>query len=321
MAKNEKYALGIDLGGTDIKIGIVTKKGEITSKLSLPTKAEEGPKVVVSQIKKGIKEILSSNNKLKIEGIGIGSPGVISAKKGTVENPPNFPGWEKVNLKQQLHKNFDYEVFIENDANAAAIGEMIYGAGKNFNSFIMITLGTGVGGGIIFNRKIFNGEFGAAGELGHTTIDYNGPKCKCGSFGCVETFVGNNYMVNRVKAELKENPNSKIMELIDYRFANLTPKIISDAALTGDKFAIKVIGETGDYLGYALASVSNLLDISTVIIGGGVAGFGKLLFDSIKQTMKERVLKPISPRIKVLPAKLKNEAGIKGASALVFYKK
>ncbi len=320
MAKNGKYSIGIDLGGTSIKIGIVNSKGKIVSKLSLPTKAEEGPNIVVSQIKKGIKEIISSHNKLKIDGIGIGSPGVISAKKGTVENPPNFPGWEKVNLKHQLKKSFNYNIFIENDANAAAIGEMIFGSGKKINSFIMITLGTGVGGGIIYNKKIFRGDFGAAGELGHTTIDYNGTKCKCGSYGCIETYVGNNYMVNRVKAELKGNPNSKIMELIDYRFANLTPKIISDAAQTGDRFAVKVISDTGFYLGCALASVANLLDISTFVIGGGVAGFGKLLFNSIEETIKQRVLKPLSPRVKILPAKLQNEAGIKGASALVFYK-
>ncbi len=318
MPKNEKYAIGVDLGGTNIKIGIVSQKGKIVKKISLLTKVEEGPEKVISQILKGIDEILNKNKK-EIQGIGIGSPGTVTPKKGTVQNPPNFPGWGKVNLGKRISKKSKYDVFVDNDANAAAIGEMIFGAGKRLDSFIMVTLGTGVGGGIIFKRKLFRGEFGAAGEIGHMTIDYKGTKCNCGSLGCIEAYVGNNYLVEWVKKQLKNHKDSKIWELINNDLSQLSPKIIDEAANSGDEFAAQVIGELGKYLGSALASASNLLDISTFIIGGGVAGFGEPLFNAMHDTAKERVLTPLRNRVKVIPAKLKNDAGIKGASALVFH--
>ena len=318
MAEKLKYALGVDLGGTSIKLGILSNLGEILTKYSLPSNAELGPDEVIRQIKKGIRHILSQK-KIKIRGIGIGAPGVINIEKGTVEYPPNFPGWGKVKLGKIIQKEFNFKTFIENDANAAAIGEYMFGAGKKYNSFIMITLGTGVGGGIIFNKKIFRGEFGAAGELGHMSIDYKGPKCKCGSFGCIEAFIGNNYLKQIVSSELKVHPDSKILELVNNEAGHVTPRIIQEAMEQGDKYAKSVVDNMGTQLGAVLTSVSNLLDISTFIIGGGVAGFGKPLFNKVQQTIVERVFIPTKKRVKVLPAKLKNDAGIKGASALVFH--
>jgi len=319
MAKTEKYAIGVDLGGTNIKIGIVSQRGKLLKKISLSSKAEGGPDKVVKQIRLGIKEILSKNKK-KIRGIGIGSPGVVSIKKGTVENPPNFPGWTKVNLGNIISKEFNIDCHVENDANAAAIGEMIFGTGKRYNSFVMITLGTGVGGGIILNRKLYRGEIGAAGEIGHITINYEGPRCNCGSFGCIEAYVGNNYLISKVKADLTASPNPKILKLVNNDLNLLTPLIINKAAEDGDTFAKSVISEMGEQIGSALASVSNLLDVSTFIIGGGVSGFGRPLFTAINKSLVVRVITSLRNRVKVLPAKLKNEAGIKGASALVFYK-
>ena len=314
----EKYSIGVDLGGTKIKVGIVNRSGRIIQKVSVDTFAEQGPDKVVSQIKKGINSLLLTNKK-QIQGIGIGSPGTVSTKKGTVENPPNLPGWKKVHLGRIITKEFSLPTFVENDANAAAIGELIYGAGKGLKSFVMITLGTGVGGGIIYNGKLFRGDFGAAGEIGHITIDYKGPKCKCGYYGCLETYLGNKYIIKDVTKKLKENNSSLIYKLTDNNLKKLNPKIIHDASLLGDQFSKKVIENLGETLGYGLASVVNLLDISTIIIGGGVAGFGKPLFNAVKKTLKARVLTPIRPRVKVKQAKLKNNAGIKGASSLVLY--
>jgi glucokinase len=318
MRQKTKYALGVDLGGTNIKLGIVSETGKIFFKTSLPSHAEKGPDEVIMRIKKGILEILSSR-KYKVSGIGIGAPGVVSLKKGTVENPPNFPGWGKVKLGRKIEKAFKIKTYVENDANAAAIGEMIFGAGMKYDSFIMITLGTGVGGGIVINKKIFRGEFGAAGEIGHITVDYKGPKCKCGSVGCIEAFVGNNYLRNKVKADLVSHPDSKIWQLVNNDVHLVTPRIIQNAMEQGDEYAKSIVDNMGIQLGAALASVSNLLDISTFIIGGGVAGFGKPLFQKMGETITERVLTPLRKRVKVIPAKLKNDAGIKGASALVFY--
>ncbi len=318
MVKSEKYAIGVDLGGTNIKIGIVTDKGKLIKKTSIKTEAEGGPKKVISNIIKGINEVLTKN-KYKIKGIGIGCPGVVSIKKGIVENAPNLPGWKNIKLGPIINNKFDYKVHLENDANAAAIGELIFGAGKKLDSFIMVTLGTGVGGGIVFNKKIFRGEYGAAGEIGHISIDVNGPKCNCGSTGCIEAYAGNSYLKEQIRSELKNYPDSKVWKLIQDDLSNVSPRIIQAAAEKKDAYANFVIERMGKQLGAALASLSNLLDISTFIIGGGVAGFGKPLFDSTRVTIAQRVLLPLRQRVLVFPAMLQNEAGIKGASSLVFY--
>jgi glucokinase len=320
MTKKNKYAIGVDLGGTSIKLGIVTNTGNLIKKITVRTEAEKGPKKVIGNIVSGINE-LTHKSKYNITGIGIGCPGVVTPGKGIVENPPNLPGWDKVNIKKIIFQEFKKRVFVDNDANAAAIGELTFGNGKNYKSFIMITLGTGVGGGIVINKKIYHGDFGAAGEIGHISIDYNGPKCNCGSYGCIEAYAGNHYLKERIRTELKKHPESKIWKLINNDLSQVSPRNVQLAAETGDAFAKSVIDELGVHLGSAFASLCNVLDISVFIIGGGIAGFGKPLFDSIKKTISKRVMAPIRPRVRILPAKLKNDAGIKGASALVFHHK
>jgi glucokinase len=318
VTKKDKYAIGVDLGGTSIKLGIVTNTGRLIKKISIRTEAEKGPKKVINNIIFGIKE-LTEKSKYKIDGIGIGCPGVVTPGKGIVEDPPNFPRWKKVNIGKIIFQEFKKPVFVDNDANAAAIGELTFGSGKNYKSFIMITLGTGVGGGIVINKKIYHGDFGAAGEIGHISIDFNGPKCNCGSYGCIEAYAGNLYLRERVRTELRKHPESKMWKLINNDLNKVSPRNIQSAAEVGDAYAKSVINELGVHLGSAFASLCNVLDISVFIIGGGIAGFGKPLFNSIKKTIAGRVMAPIRPRVRVLPAKLKNDAGIKGASALVFH--
>lgn len=315
----KKYSVGVDLGGTLIKVGLVDSKGKIVKKVSLDSCVSKGPEAVIEQIVKGIKSVTNKKND-KILGIGIGSPGTVKFKKGTVENPPNFPNWGKVHLCKAIKEKFDCDVYVENDANAAAIGELMYGAGKKLENFIMITLGTGVGGGIIINKKIYRGQTGGAGEIGHVTIDYEGPQCKCGSFGCIESYIGNNYLIDRVKKQLEDRRDSLLIKLTNNDLNLLTPQLIHQAAEDGDDFAKSIIVDCGLKLGYVLASIVNVLDISTIIIGGGVAGFGQILFDTVTYSIKERVIEPSKEWIVVKPAKFKNNAGIKGASALVFYK-
>ena len=318
MTKTNKYAVGVDLGGTNIKLGIVSNTGKLIKKISIRTEAENGPKKVIENITNGIKELTAKSN-YKIDGIGIGCPGVVTPGKGIVEDPPNLPGWKKVNIAKVISQKFKKRVFVDNDANAAAIGELTFGNGMKYKSFIMITLGTGVGGGIVIDKKIYHGDFGAAGEIGHISIDFKGPKCNCGSFGCIEAYAGNQYLRNRVRQQLKKHPKSKMWELINNDLSKVSPRNVQLAAEMGDVFAKSVIEELGVHLGSAFASLCNVLDISVFIIGGGIAGFGKPLFDSIKNTISRRVMSPIRPRVRVLSARLKNDAGIKGASALVFH--
>lgn len=314
-----KYAVGVDLGGTTIKFGIVSEKGKIVAKNCLDTLADQGPEKVIKQIKKGIKELLKES-KYNIEGVGIGSPGMVILKKGTVENPPNLPGWGKIPLGSRLEKDLSIPVFVENDANAAAVGEMIFGAGKKLDNFIMITLGTGVGGGLIINKKVYRGETGAAGEIGHMSINRDGKQCNCGNRGCIEAYAGINYLSAIVEEQLEDHKDSLIYKWNREEDKKLEPKLIHDAAEAGDPFALEIIHELALNLGAGMSSIINLLDIGTVIMGGGVAGFGDRLFADIRESLSQRVLKSIAPRVKVKEAKLKNEAGILGASSLVFHK-
>lgn len=313
-----EYTIGVDLGGTSVKVGLTDFRGNIIHKECLPTFAEKGPDQVISQISDCIRLVLD-NNPVEVEGIGIGSPGAVIASKGTVDYPPNFPGWESIALGKIISESFSMPAYVENDANAAAIGELIFGAGKDLDSFIMITLGTGVGGGIIFERKIFHGTTGAAGELGHISVDYQGRKCKCGNYGCMEAYAGNNYLVEWVEEDLQKHINSLLFKWVHIENEVLTPKLIHEAAMKNDDFAIKMIIRLAQVLGYGISSIINASDIPNVVIGGGVAGFGEFLFKPLNDTIIERVMKTHKSRVTLRPAVLKNEAGILGASALVLY--
>ncbi len=311
------YIIGVDLGGTYIKAGSVSKDGTLLNQTSVPSNGEIGPDAVVAQIAKAVDTIRQKHGGEELLGVGIGSPGMVDLDGGTVKYPPNFAGWKVFRLGDEVAKKIGVRVEVENDANAAAVGEQKFGAGRGFNNFIMVTLGTGVGGGFIVDGKVFRGESGGAGEIGHITINYDGPLCGCGNRGCVEAYVGQKYLSRRVAEQLKSRPDSLINKLIGGNPENLEPKIISQAADQGDAFALEVWKETGRYVGAAVAAAFNLFDVGVLIIGGGVANAGKPLFDSIEETVKGRVLSPIRPRVKILKAQLENSAGIVGAAALI----
>ncbi len=311
------YAIGIDLGGTNIKAGAVSDGGKILFKTSISTEAQKGPRRVIERIIEAGR--IAAEKFPAADGIGIGAPGVVDYKTGEVKSPPNLPGWKTVNLKKILEKAFGVPAFVENDANAAAIGEYVYGAGKNKRSFIMVTLGTGVGGGIFYEGKLFRGETGGAGEIGHITVNFRGRKCNCGSYGCIEAYVGNSRIVADIRKKINVVKKTALWDLLDGDLSALTPKTLYEAAKLGDEFSIDAIAQIAEVLGAALASAANLLDISTVIIGGGVSGFGKFLFEPLRASVKKRVVAPLRPRIKTLRSKLGNDAGLKGAASLVYY--
>ncbi len=311
--------MGIDLGGTNIKAAVCGSDGMVLGATTLPTKAEKGLDASIGQIHAVLGGLFASKRyRSMIGGIGIGVPGSVDHRLGRVLHPPNLPGWKNVPLARIVEERWRVPVRIENDANAAALGEAFFGAGRGTKNFIAVTLGTGIGGGIVMERKIVHGERGFAGELGHTTIDLNGPKCGCGSRGCIEAYIGSNYLVRRTLEKLKERPSSVLFKWMRMKGQELTPKEISRAANQGDVFAREILVEAGEYLGAALASAANLLDITTFIIGGGVAAAGKPLFEGIASAMKRRVLISLRRHITILPAELGNRAGFLGAAALWF---
>jgi glucokinase len=250
-------------------------------------------------------------------GIGVGSPGVVD-DEGVVKAPPNFANWDEVQLKTELARFFpSLPVAIENDANAAAIAESKFGAGKQYPNFLFVIWGTGVGGGIILDRKIFRGPSGGAGEIGHVTIDYNGPLCNCGNTGCVEAYVGQRYLSQRAAERLKSHPESKIVQLVGGDLSRIEPVYISQAAHEGDDIARAILVEAGQLLGVGLAGVMNIMDLRVSIIGGGISAAGDFVMQAIQESVVRHVLKPLRKDIKVLPAQLGNNAGLLGAAGLV----
>jgi glucokinase len=313
----QHYAIGVDLGATTVKTGLVTSAGQILFQTKLPTLGEKGPKAVIIQIKKSIEQVMIHARGKTLRGIGIGSPGIVDEKGGIVKDPPNISGWHHVALGEKIQKSFKLHVAVENDANVAAIAEAKFGAGKHHPNFLFVIWGTGVGGGIILDGKIYRGAFGGAGEVGHVSIDYNGLLCNCGARGCVEAYVGQRHLSQRAIERLKSQPRSKILDLVGGDISKVEPMYISQAAYGGDKLAREIFTEAGTLLGVALGSVLNVVDLRVIIIGGGLSAAGKFVFDAVKKSVQSHVLKPLRKDIRVLPAKLGNSAGILGAAGLV----
>jgi glucokinase len=312
-----EVVIGVDLGGTSVKAGLVDPKGEVLYQNKFPTNADKGPAVVIEQIHLAVQDAMKNRNGAEVRGIGIGAPGVVD-DEGVVKAPPNFADWDEVPLKAELTKLFGgCPIGIENDANAAALGESKYGAGKEIPNFLFVIWGTGVGGGIILDRKIFRGPTGGAGEIGHVCIDYNGPLCNCGSRGCVEAYVGQRYLSQRTAARIRAHPESKIWQLAEGDPANIEPKIISEAAHDGDVLAKEILLEAGELLGTALAGVMNVMDLRVSIIGGGLSASGDFVMAAVQDAVVRHVLKPLKKDIRVLAARLGNNAGILGAAGLV----
>ncbi len=301
--KGLKASIGVDLGGTNIKFGLVTQDGKILKRLIIPTQADQGPKLVVARIIYCLNSLKQSL--VQLQAVGIGSAGVIDHHQGIIHYSPNLSGWNEIPLKKWIKKEIKIPVLVGNDVNAFVLGEYCFGAAKGSKSVFGITLGTGVGGGIISNGKLLLGINHAAGEIGHTSINVSGPKCKCGNYGCLERYVGAEYIVQRY---LKYN------QVLSQTDKKITPEIISRAAKRGDKLAKKIIQETGSYVGVGLANVVSLIDPEIIVIGGGVSGFGKPLLDSIKKTVSERIMKFPSRKLKIVQSKLKDDAAILGAS-------
>uniref|UniRef100_A0A7V3RFW7 ROK family protein n=1 Tax=candidate division WOR-3 bacterium TaxID=2052148 RepID=A0A7V3RFW7_UNCW3 len=299
------YYIGVDVGGTNIKAGIVYKDSVI-KRINLKTQADRGPEECLNQIRRAIKNFINEG-----EGIGIGIAGIIDSKKGIVRYSPNLIGWEDIRLVSILKKDFKKPVRILNDVNAILIGEWIYGAGKGYKNIFLFTLGTGVGGAGVCEGRLLFGANGFAGEFGHTVINFSGPKCLCGNYGCLERYVGSRYIIELAHNKIKKERTS----LSNYK--NLTPKIIADEAKKGDRIAIEIFEEVGYYIGIGVANIVNLFDPEVVIISGGISRAGKILFEPIKRTVRQRILGPQYRRLKIVPAKLGDEAGILGSAFFV----
>ncbi len=309
--------LGVDVGGTTIKAGLVDTTGKLTEQVNAPTPALEGPEAVLHAIGDLITPLLDNYSK-EIRAIGLGVPGMVN-NRGDVAYPPNFPGWEVVPVEKQIRPmlNTVLPIVVDNDANVAAYAEATIGSGKDVPDFLFVTLGTGIGGCIIYDRQIWRGETGGAGEIGHVTVDMNGRPCNCGSKGCVEAYVGQKYMTSIALERLADMPDSLLHGMLS-QGKEMEPKLINEAAEAGDSFAREFLAEMGEILGAGLASAMNMTDLHTVIIGGGMAQAETYLLTPARHSLRHRLLKRIADDVDMRTASLGNESGMVGAALLAF---
>ena len=307
-------AIGIDVGGTSIKLGVVDPAGIIIEQKHLATGADRGPDHVLATIASGARDLLALHP--DAVSIGLGVPGVIN-DRGDISHPPNFPGWGILPVARRLRPliGTDLPIAVENDANVAALAESRIGSAKDDPTFLFITLGTGVGGCIISKGMIWRGASGGAGEAGHVSIDINGQLCNCGARGCIEAYLGQRYMSAAAALRLERHPESSLHAMLADGAA-LDPRLIDKAADEGDMFAREFLEEMGTILGAGLASIMNLCDIHLVIVGGGLSRSEDHLLGPARMAMTSRLLKSIAPVAELRAAALSNDAGIIGAAML-----
>lgn len=320
MAKTAKKttAIGVDIGGGSVKLGLVSSDGKLLARSSFltPRKTKHHFLDVLCAHIRDL-QATARQRGLAISGVGVGAPGAIDVERGFVYFFPNIDGWENTPLKQILQTHLRLPVFVDNDANAMALAESYFGAGKKAKSMIALTLGTGIGGGMVFEGKLFHGSHFSAAEMGHLIINENGPLCACGTRGCVEAYVGTSYFVREIEKRLKKNKKSILHKWLK-QGKKLSPQLVGEAARAGDALSGQMWRDVGQKLGTALTGLINILNPDTIVIGGGIAENWPLLYKPLVRTLNKKAF-PIAARsVKVVRAKMGQEAGLIGAAALAF---
>lgn len=301
---NRKLAIGIDLGGTNLRVALVSEEGEIIRKIKRPSSA------VMKSIEESVGELLTDG----VSGIGLGVAGLADRRQRRVSVSPNLREIEGIDIVRELHQRFSVPVFVENDANAAALGEKIGGAGRGFSHFVMITLGTGIGGGIIYKDRLLQ----VAAEVGHMSISPEGEKCPCGNIGCLENYASARAMTSKVVAMLEKGTDSLLKDCCKGSIYKVTPEDMYNAALEGDTLSREVLRDAGRHLGIGIANIINIISPEAIILTGGLLGAWNIYVQEAIKEASRRALKDLFDAVKIIPSSLGDNAGVVGAACLVF---
>ncbi len=303
---NKRLAIGIDLGGTNLRVALVTRDGEIIRKEKEPTSEK-----ILDSLFRLLDSIFSED----IAGIGLGVAGLVDREGGKITISPNIPAIEGINLAKEIRERFRVPVFIENDANAAALGEKWIGAGKEFSDFVLFTLGTGIGGGIIKDKKLLD----VAAEIGHMTINADGEKCHCGNSGCLEAYASARAILSKVVSALEKGRESMLIRFHNGNFYKLSVEDIYRMALEGDNLAREVLKEAGRHLGIGIANIVNVMSPEAIILAGGLAGAWDIYIQEAIKEASKRAFQKLFDTVKIIPSLLGEDAGIIGSAGLVFH--
>ncbi len=316
----KRPVLAIDLGGTKIIAALISPKGEILAKERHPTLAEQGLDSVVRRMFAAMERVLSLGNMRWVElgGISLAVAGAIDMEKGMITKSPNLPGWLDIPLRNMVQEKYKVETFLINDANAAALGEHRFGAGRGAENLVYVTVSTGIGGGIIIDGKLYFGATGGAGELGHMTIDVDGTRCYCGNIGCWEELASGRAIAREAIRRIKQGEKSSLTEMVVGELGKITAEQISLAARNGDSLALEVIARAAAYLGVGMVNLVNIFNPEVIIVGGGVAKMGELLFEPARRMIKESAFPLLAQAVRLVPAQLGDDAGVLGAAVFAW---
>ena len=319
MSENKKRcAIGVDFGGTYVKMARVDDSGRIGSRASFATTGLKGVEGWLDEVERHAEALLGDlPGDAEWTGIGVGVPGFVDYGRGFVHNLTNVPGWTAVPLAELLNKRFGKDARVDNDVNAMAVGECTYGAGQAYQHAVFITLGTGVGGGLLLNNKLYRGAHSMAGEIGHVSIDMYGIASPTGRGG-VEQYVGNRRIVERALRAIDEGRATTILERAGGKRDEVSPKVICEAAEGGDGLAREIFDHVADCLATMMASTAYLIQPQAFIVGGGVSAAGPVLFDPLRKHLNERLSPYFAERVTIKRAQLGNDAGVIGSATLTF---
>jgi glucokinase len=316
-----RYIIGVDLGGTSINVGVVPfNGGTILGMRSMPTEPQRGAKAVVDRMVKMIRDAMKdAKREGSLEddafiGIGLGSPGPLDRRTGTVLETPNL-GWRNFPLRDLIANSIGLEAVLDNDANAATLGEWWMGAAKGVDTVVGVTLGTGIGGGIVIGGRLFHGASDVAGEIGHMTIDSTGRRCNCGNYGCLEAYASGPAIAARAIEGLEAGAASLLPEMVNGELHATTAETVYEAIVAGDLYAKEVMRETAKFLGTGLANIINVLNPEMVVISGGVTEAGEHLFEPLRAEVRRRAFAEAANACRIVSSELGGMAGVIGAAA------
>jgi len=314
--KPDLPVLAIDLGGTKIIAAIISSNVEILARDYHLTLASKGPQAVIDRVIACIDQLLGKNNVelSQISSISIAAAGAVDSSRGLVTSSPHLPGFDDVPLRDIVKEKCGVNTFLLNDASAAALGEHRFGAGKGVKNLIYLTVSTGIGGGIIIDRKLYLGLSGTAGEVGHMTIKVNGPGCSCGNKGCWEQLASGTALAREAVRRIRQGEVSSLTEMVRGKLENITAEKVSVAAQGGDPLALEAISEVAYYLGVGLANLVNIFNPEMIIIGGGMAKTGELLLKPAREVVLKRAFRLPAQAVSIVPSQLGDDAGVIGAA-------
>ena len=316
----KRVALAVDIGGTKILVALVSEAGDIISQENYLTLADEGVEAVIDRLLTAVNHALGKA-KMKfsqLSGLGVATAGVLDARRGVVTLSPNLLGWHNVPLGDIVAERLSVEAYIINDASAAALGEYLLGAGVGVSNLIYVTVSTGIGGGIIIDGKLYLGADGCAGEVGHVTVDVNGPRCNCGNTGCLEILASGTAVAREAVTRVSRGEKSRITELVGDRLEDINASIVGVAAKGGDVLACDIIAKAANYLGIGLANLANIFNPELIIVGGGMSRLGDMLLEPARRVVSERAFQLPARSLRIVPSQLGDNGGVLGAAMYVF---